>query len=79
MGALPGLALQAHQLSDQVSLRPGGTCLQDAELQVTFEQISSLRVKPPLNTVAAGVYMHRDLCDEVKSSVESMILGGLDV
>jgi hypothetical protein len=36
VGELPGLALQAHQLSDQVSLRPRPTCVQDAELQVMW-------------------------------------------
>ena len=51
MAELPGLALQAHQLSDQVSLRARGTRRQNAELQVTCAQSTSLHIKPSLKYV----------------------------
>ena len=51
MARLPGLALQAHQLSDQVSLRARGTRGQNAELQVTCAHSTSLHVRPSLKDV----------------------------
>ena len=51
MAELLGLALQAHQLSDQVSLRARGTRGQNAELQVTCTQSTSLHIKPSLKGV----------------------------
>jgi len=51
MAEVPGLALQAPQLSDQVSLRARGTRGQNAELQVTCTQCTSLHIKPSLKGV----------------------------
>ena len=59
MAELPGLALQEHQLSDQVSRRAGGTRGQNAELQVTCAQSTTRNIaygsnSPPHKPVATS-------------------------